>query len=356
MKELDMTQVKQIISLFALSCLSGWTFAEIKGTSFVHENWEIYCDNTGTCRAAGYQDEDGSDAPVSILLTRHAGPQQAVKIEFALGDGFEEVKSSQLKNIHLYVNGQDLGTIQGDGRDAPILGTLNKVQTQKIIDQAQKSAEIHFKNAYFDWIVSDRGMTATLLKMDDFQKRVGTVGALVKKGATNENQVLKAQPKRVVQHIKVSNQSYLTLSPKQKAYQNLHEKLMAVLPQDFECEGYYANDDMQSQPIELYKLNNQKVMAMTPCWRGAYNEGSGIWMLDEAFKKAEFVTDQASDYEAGIIHSAQKGRGIGDCWASAEWVWNGQHFIQTVDRWSGMCKGIAAGGVWNLDLIDAVVK
>ena len=104
------------------------------------------------------------------------------------------------------------------------------------------------------------------------------------------------------------------------------------------------------------KLNNQKVMAMTPCWRGAYNEGSGIWMLDEAFKKAEFVTDQASDYEAGIIHSAQKGRGIGDCWASAEWVWNGQHFIQTVDRWSGMCKGIAAGGVWNLDLIDAVVK
>ena len=131
---------------------------------------------------------------------------------------------------------------------------------------------------------------------------------------------------------------------------------MAVLPKDIECDGYYDGDALKAQPIALYKLSNQKVMAMTPCWRGAYNEGAGVWVLDDAFKKASFVTDQASDYDAGTLNSAQKGRGVGDCWASAEWVWDGRNFVQTVDRWSGMCKGLAAGGVWGLDLIEATVK
>lgn len=351
-----MPQLKFFFPVLVLFSLSSWANAELKGITFDHENWELYCDNTGTCQAAGYQAEDGTEHPVSILLTRHAGAQQTVRIQFALGDGFEETKSNQLKNIHLFVNGKDLGAVQGDGSDVPILGTLNKTQTQKILDHAAKAVDIQFKNSHFTWQVSDAGMTAVLLKMDDFQKRVGTVGALVKKGNTNENQVLSAQPKRLVQRVKVSKIPYLTLQPKQKAYENLHEKLMAVLPKDVECDGYYGGDGMQTQPIDLYKLSNQKVMAMTPCWRGAYNEGSGVWLLDDAFKKAIFVTDQASDYDAGVVQSAQKGRGIGDCWASAEWVWNGKTFVQTIDRWTGMCKGIAAGGVWQLDLIDATVK
>ena len=98
-------------------------------------------------------------------------------------------------------------------------------------------------------------------------------------------------------------------------------------------------------------------MATTLCWRAAYNEGYGMWVLDASLKgPATFITETASDFSEGHIYSAQKGRGIGDCWAIAEWVWNGQQFVQTVDRWTGMCKGLAAGGVWDLDQIEAVVK
>jgi hypothetical protein len=51
--------------------LSSTSFAqEIKGISFSHQDWEIYCSNTGTCRAAGYQNEDGQNEPASVLLTR----------------------------------------------------------------------------------------------------------------------------------------------------------------------------------------------------------------------------------------------------------------------------------------------
>ena len=203
-------------------------------------------------------------------------------------------------------------------------------------------------------------MTASLLKMDDFQKRVGTVGALIKKGNADESKVLAAQPKLVVKKVKTADKPYLTLQPKTKQYQSLYPLLMAAQPIPKEegfCEGIYNGDGTESQPIELYKLSNNKVLAMTLCWRAAYNEGYGAWVLDQSLTgNATFVTEHASDFGSGMMSSAQKGRGIGDCWSSDEWGWDGQKFVHTKDMWTGMCKGLAAGGVWELDQIEAVVK
>ncbi len=39
------------------------------GVNFTHHDWELACDNTRTCRAAGYQSDD-DQLPVSVLLTR----------------------------------------------------------------------------------------------------------------------------------------------------------------------------------------------------------------------------------------------------------------------------------------------
>ena len=105
----------------------------------------------------------------------------------------------------------------------------------------QKNVKILFKNNHYSWQVSDAGMTATLLKMDDFQKRTGTVGALVKKGAANESRVLAAQLKSVVKKVNTAARPYLTLQPNTEQYQALHTLLMAAQPalQDAHafCEG-----------------------------------------------------------------------------------------------------------------------
>lgn len=42
------------------------------GVSFEHKDWEVACDNTLTCRVAGYASEEGKGG--SVLLTRKAGP------------------------------------------------------------------------------------------------------------------------------------------------------------------------------------------------------------------------------------------------------------------------------------------
>lgn len=357
-----MIPVKNILSVCCFMALSSTSFAqEIKGISFSHQDWEIYCSNTGTCRAAGYQNEDGQNEPASVLLMRKAGAKQAVSAEFALGNFEQEsLSSAKLKNIHFYVNGKDLGQVSVDGTEFPIMGKLSTNQVNGLLQQAKQKTDIVFKNSNVQWQISDAGMTAALLKMDDFQKRIGTVGALIKKGKADESKVLAAQPKLVVKKVKTADKPYLTLQPKTKQYQSVYPLLMAAQPtpkQDGFCEGVYTSDGVKPQSIELYKLSNKKVLATTLCWRGAYNEGYGAWVLDESLTgKAIFVTEHASDFGDGIISSSQKGRGIGDCWSSDEWVWDGQKFVHTKDMWTGMCKGLAAGGVWELDKIEAVVK
>lgn len=87
--------MKNIISICCLMSISATAFAqEIKGISYTHEDWEIYCSNTGTCQAAGYSDEYSHDPnePASLLLTRLAGAKQAVKAEFALGSIDEQAQ------------------------------------------------------------------------------------------------------------------------------------------------------------------------------------------------------------------------------------------------------------------------
>ncbi|MBJ9957333.1 DUF1176 domain-containing protein [Acinetobacter courvalinii] len=354
--------MNKIFTVCCFIALSSSAFAhDIKGISFSHQDWEIYCSNTGTCRAAGYQNEAERNEPASLLLTRQAGARQPVQVEFALARYEEEsFPAAKLKNIHFYINGKDLGAVSFEGTEFPLMGKLSANQVNALLQQSRQQTEILFKNAQLQWNISDAGMTAVLLKMDDFQKRIGTVGALIKKGQADESKVLAAQPRFTVKQIKTSSKPYLTLQPNNKRYAVLYRNLMAAQPtpkQEGFCEGMYEDGETKPQAIELYKLTNKKVLAMTLCWRGAYNEGYGTWVLDDSLaNKANFVTEQASEFYNGILSSSQKGRGIGDCWASDEWVWDGQKFVHTLDRWTGMCKGLTAGGVWDLDQIEAIVK
>ncbi|MDH0564376.1 DUF1176 domain-containing protein [Acinetobacter courvalinii] len=354
--------MNKILPVSCFIALSSSAFAQdIKGISFSHQDWEIYCSNTGTCRAAGYQNEAERNEPASLLLTRQAAARQPVQVEFALARYEEEsFPAAKLKNIHFYINGKDLGAVSFEGTEFPLIGKLSANQVNALLQQSRQQTEIVFKNAQLQWNISDAGMAAVLLKMDDFQKRIGTVGALIKKGQADESKVLAAQPRFTVKQIKTSSKPYLTLQPNNKRYAALYRNLMAAQPtpkQEGFCEGMYEDGETKPQTIELYKLTNKKVLAMTLCWRGAYNEGYGAWVLDDSLaNKANFVTEQASEFYNGIISSSQKGRGIGDCWASDEWVWDGQRFVHTQDRWTGMCKGLAAGGVWDLDQIEAIVK
>ena len=92
------------------------------------------------------------------------------------------------------------------------------------------------------------------------------------------------------------------------------------------------------------------------CWKGAYNFGWGVWVMNKDLSAVkQFVSYSISDEVDSQLFENHKGRGIGDCWSQATWTWNGQRYIQTLDATTGLCKGFA-GGAWQLPTVVAEVK
>ncbi|HRK87093.1 MAG TPA: DUF1176 domain-containing protein, partial [Alcaligenes faecalis] len=59
-------------SCVLLAMSMGSAAAQSAGATFSHKDWDLICDNTLTCRAAGYA-KDGVDKGATVVLTRQAG-------------------------------------------------------------------------------------------------------------------------------------------------------------------------------------------------------------------------------------------------------------------------------------------
>jgi len=187
--------------------------AEAPGLGFMHGDWEITCDNTRTCRAAGYHSESASDdgdaepnvepnaepLPVSVLLTRNAGPHAPVRAELQIGNAGAEDEKDELHlplALTMSINGQALGkvAIVNDSWTADLTPAQNKA----LLAALTRASKIAWSDGKRTWRLSDKGAAAVLLKMDEFQGRLGTPGALVRKGTRDEGSVLPALPAPVV--------------------------------------------------------------------------------------------------------------------------------------------------------------
>jgi hypothetical protein len=147
--------------------------------AFSHNDWEMACDNTRTCRAAGYQSDSGPSDPVSMLITRAAGPGTAVEVKLQVG-GEGEVKGP----LRLKIGKASVAGLQGD------TPSLDSNQVRAVLPELLKGDEAIVTAAGRTWTLSLAGLNAVLLKMDEVQGRVGTPGALVRRGVKPESSVL----------------------------------------------------------------------------------------------------------------------------------------------------------------------
>ena len=83
--------------------------ASIAGLHFMHKDWELACDNTGTCRAAGYQADEHLDRPVSVLLLRAAGANTSIAARLKID---AEHLAGQRKALTLYMQGKNYGKVK----------------------------------------------------------------------------------------------------------------------------------------------------------------------------------------------------------------------------------------------------
>ena len=320
------------------------------GLSFWHEDWELACDNTRTCRAAGYQ-ADNDELAVSVLLSRKAGPGEPVTGELMIGQYGENEALTRLParfKVTMRVNGHAVGRLAIEQNR--LVAKLSEKQVAALLAAMHREADIEWVAEDVVWRLSDKGAAAVLLKMDDFQGRVGTQGAAFKKGSRDESRVLPALTVPVVTAAalakpRADDDRFLKRNPKM-----LRDALMAGVKGD-ECYALMEDGD---EPAELsaVRLSETKMLVSGECWRGAYNVGIGYWVVDDAPPyRAVLVTTGGSGFSDSSITATQKGRGLGDCWSSDAWIWDGTKFVHSESSTTGMCKLLAPGGGWSLPTI-----
>jgi len=299
--------------------------------SFQHKDWALQCDNTRTCRAVGYQAESSESEPVSILLTRDAGPDTPVQVDLQVS-----TEKASPATLQIRVGKLSLPGLQGDTPRVPA------ALVPRLLQELLKNEEATVSSGKDRWTLSLAGASAVLLKMDEAQGRVGTPGALVRRGTRPESSVLPPVPAPVIKGVKPS--------PSRKDDAALAKPLVAALDRasvEGQCNG---DDAFNPANVQVHRLTDRKVLLSVPCGMGAYNFSSLLWIAnDRPPYKPEPLQDVDGDFDpaSGAVHSAMKGRGIGDCWWVREWQFDGQGFVRTRESGDSMCRGFA-GGAWLL--------
>jgi hypothetical protein len=330
----------------ALILLATLAAAAPEGVRFQHLDWELACDNTGACRAAGYQ-ADADERLVSVLLTRYAGPVQPVSAELLIGVDEDTLVAS--RRVTLYVDGTPAGEVDVRIGSA----TLPPEMVHALLEALRRDSNIEFRDAGGRWHLSDDGAVAVLLKMDEVQRRVGTFGALIRRGDRGEKGVPVGKRKPVIARAALWP---TTEADAALAADPAFVRAMSAATRRDECDPSGFLEPGTPVEFEVQRLDAHRVLATTVCWRAAYNAGSGYWVVDAAPPhKAKLVTTDATGAEAGEITSWQKGRGLGDCISQSTWVWDGTAFRLSRAQSSGLCKGFP-GGAWELPTFVSEVR
>jgi hypothetical protein len=345
-----MNPTKLILSAVFLAATKA-DAVEFPQIPFSQHDWEIACDNTRTCRAAGYQ-ADAAERNASILLTRSAGPATTVQVEFQLAVTDEP----DPKRMRMRIDAQDIGEISM--KDART--TLSPAQAKALLTALPKAKHLAATADGKSWTISLKGANAVLLKMDEFQGRLETPGALVRKGSKPESSVLPplAEPEVIAAAIASDRADPGLVPPKHRPA--LFAEMRRTISKDIMAENSCENlDESVSNPAKwhAYRLSDKKLLVSAECWLAAYNSGDGYWVVNAQPPYAPvFVTNLGTGYADGTIESSQRGRGIGDCMGSDSWTWDGRNFIHSASATTGKCKNIAPGGAWDLPTLAVKVK
>ncbi|MEH6436189.1 DUF1176 domain-containing protein [Massilia sp. DD77] len=340
--------MKNAILLSACFVTTSALAAAPASLSFTHEDWEIACDNTRTCRAAGYQ-QDGEEPAVSVLLVRKAGPREPIVAKVQLGSYDEEARQAMPDKLALRIGSRALGMV---ALDKDWIGQLSRPQAEALVTALAGRSVLSWSGAGKTWTLSGKGAAAVLLKMDEFQGRLGTAGAALRKGGKPEEGVLPPLAPPVVQAVPVPK-----AAPRAAGKEERRQLLASLRRFEGDDCGDLAIVASEGLDVMVTPLSGGKQLVSARCWMGAYNVGEGYWVTNpKPPYDPVLVTASGSDYDKGRISAAHKGRGLGDCWGSDEWVWDGRRFAHTASATTGMCRLVAAGGAWELPTLVSEVR
>lgn len=329
-----------------------------------YKDWDIACDNTGICRLAGYQ-ADETEPPVSILFTRQAGANAAVAGEVSLLSFNDDER--QLARVaarsELMLDGKSLGKLALNKKGK---GKLSSAQTSALLEALKKESKISIRSGKYEWHLSDQGAAAAMLKADEFQGRLNTPSALIRKGNSSQA-VLNPQPKPVIHAVAVPQKASYMLeqdTPRHSAVMKLLSESNRVSESDDNyCYALHNKEQMHwNRSLSIYPLNKQQVLVEAICIGGAYQTSGYYAIANKELTKIEQVLPTMTygghggfDEKTATLSGSFKGRGISDCWSGNTAVWDGKTFVRNEEYTTGSCKGFA-GGAWLMPIFETRIE
>jgi len=310
--------------------------------SLESKDWQVVCDNTRACRAAGYSVE-GSDHPVSLLVARASGPGQPVVVELQLGT--LDARAEHPASVALMGGGKAAAAIRIDRNNH---AELAPAVAAALLRTLAAGGDVSFSAGRTAWRVSGNGAVEALQQMDDVQGRTGRPSALVRKGGGSDADV--ASPMAVP---RLNSVRIPTLA--QPGDAALAVRVMASIPSSADCP--LLDDGGAQARARLWHLDANRLLVTQACRAVAGGSVDGYWIANlRPPYDAKPVTFSGADYDGtGTLVARSVGGAAGDCGSAESWSWNGFRFEQTYAASFGLCRGVKAGGAWELPSLVADV-
>jgi hypothetical protein len=308
-------------------------------------DWLAACDNTRACSAFALKDA-GNFA--YLRIDRDGAPAAAPRITVAVDIGkgrrftlaFDDPTAEGLPKQEIDPRGDDELTKVEIADVEPFLAALRKA-TKIIVKPVVAKADDDPVE------ISLSGASAALLWIDETQKRLGSVTALVRRGDKPESAVPPPPAPPAVTAAKAEGAKPPKAVPP------------AILAKGKTTCGA---DDPKPEAGEPDRLSGNLVLYWFNCraMSGAYNSWSALMIAPRDKPDAarlvrlpyppgevavdgiekHLVVNAGFDEKTMTLSMFGKSRGPGDCGTSGEWVWDGREFRLTAFRTMPKCAGL----------------
>ncbi|MEN5071474.1 DUF1176 domain-containing protein [Stenotrophomonas sp. TWI1183] len=329
------------------------------GTSFFEHDWLLACDNTRTCRAAGFT----ADAPIafSLLFERAGGPDTRVTAMLGYVDGEEYAGAANGTPtpkpdgaLQLHVDGRPLGTVVPTQHDRP--ATLSRAQADALLVALRRGAPIAIVDAAGSaWPISNRGATSTLLKMDAVQDRLDTPGALIQRGTRPEASVPPALPRPVLN----GPPRLAEARPADALLEGRQDLIDALLDgRDAQVVCGWDDDRIESTSLQVERLDQVNLLVSMACHvPGRFVTGPS-WVIRAQPPFEPVLVTRARvflKHPDAVLEEEMDERLLGRCGSGRSWVWDGTRFVVSREYVTGLCRAMP-GGFWHLATFETELR
>ena len=324
-----------LLARLALASALGVAASPADAALFVFKDWAVACDNTRGCEAAGFRAEDSDSRPVMLWISRDAGADTPVRarLKVETADGARTGPFRLVIDRKAHVDAPLDGDLDADAFEDALPGFMER-----------PSVEVDYKGQRFT--LSLNGPKAALLKMDDLQGRVGTVGALVHPGKKSERGVPPALP------------AFTPHPAPRFAVKSTDAALLKLVAPTLRGECDVAlSDSVSGADVNIHRVSDSQVIVLRECRRDVESLYAA-WLVDDKppyaarrldFPQADGTTPSLSPGtqwdDEGSLRSIGKRGGRDDCGSDAFWTWNGRALELYNAHEEPLCRGMLGGGM-----------